>query len=230
MDRHIWNHELVQGETGEVDNQGCLVWCTINKYDHKCFSDKLGLDRWIPLFLDIMFEGMCDEKAEYFSLAILKAIPVGLSKSQTNKICLKILFYMLTTILPKNYQAQKETSKIITLFKKQIAGDAITDKQWHDTVNNNADMNATALDIIAGNNINNYAVMAAVSIANTDTITGASDVNNSVAHTANCVINVAAATDTVILVSKNSVFRQNLFEKIGDKLVELFEAEKLSNI
>ncbi len=129
MKAHIAADELKQGETGN-NGKGCLVWCAIDIYDHELFSEKLGVDLWIPKFLDRVFEGMTPNKAQQFSLRFFETLPEGKTKKDTDLIRLKILHYILTEILPKKYQKQKNTAKIISMFEQAITGVTITSEQW----------------------------------------------------------------------------------------------------
>ncbi len=82
MKDHITNDELVHG-VGFENGKGCAVGCTLNRYDHKCYQNELGLPEWLALLEDKLFEGMSLEKSKTFPLELLKAIPVGADLTKT---------------------------------------------------------------------------------------------------------------------------------------------------
>lgn len=214
MKSHIQQDQLKQGETG---SKGCLTWCTLNHYDHEQFSKELGVDLWIPKMLDKIFEGMQSDKSEKFSLDILEAIHKGIRKKDTDMIRTKILYFILTEILPKKYQTEKQTTIIISKFEETIKGVTFTHQAWCAA----AAAAATA-----------YADAATVADA-VDATVAAADASSSIIAAATATAATAsyaaaaAAASSAADVASYAADRQLLFEKIGIKLVELFQDCKI---
>ena len=91
MKSHIDADELIHGE-GWKDGKGCAVGCTLNKYNHACYQDELGLPEWLAQLEDKIFENMSLEKSKTFPLELLQSIPIGVSLDKTyHKFCKYIL-------------------------------------------------------------------------------------------------------------------------------------------
>ncbi|MDE2588758.1 MAG: hypothetical protein KGL95_03735, partial [Patescibacteria group bacterium] len=67
MKAHIEADELIRG-TGWDGKRGCAVGCTLNRYDHACYQNELGLPEWLARLEDTLFEGMSKEKSKIFPL------------------------------------------------------------------------------------------------------------------------------------------------------------------
>src|SRR5574338_1367865 len=92
MQDHIKADELVHGY-GWESGKGCAVGCTLNKYDHHCYQNELGLPEWLAQLEDILFENMSIEKSKTFPLLLLQAIPIGKSNwdETFHKFCIFVL-------------------------------------------------------------------------------------------------------------------------------------------
>ena len=82
MSDHIKADELIHGE-GWKDGKGCAVGCTLNRYDHACYQNELGLPEWLARLEDSLFENMSIEKSKTFPLLMLQAIPIGVNLDKT---------------------------------------------------------------------------------------------------------------------------------------------------
>lgn len=85
MRAHIAADELVRG-IGFENGKGCMVGCTLNKYDHKAFETELGIPEWMAHLVDELHEGISDDYSPGgvpFALAFLKAVPEGIDLSST---------------------------------------------------------------------------------------------------------------------------------------------------
>ncbi len=131
MKGHISLDELVQGTGFDDDsNKGCAVGCAIDCYSHVTFSEKLGVDLWIPHFYDVIHEGLDEKKFAKFDVAFLEAIPVGMTKKQSDLIKLKLFYYQLTEFIPIEFQKKKSIAAVINLFEQSIQGITVTKDQW----------------------------------------------------------------------------------------------------
>src|SRR5579863_9777997 len=74
MQNHIKADELIRGTGWDNESgKGCAIGCTLNRYDHHCYQNELGLPEWIAKLEDSLFEGMSKEKSKTFPLEFLKA-------------------------------------------------------------------------------------------------------------------------------------------------------------
>jgi hypothetical protein len=124
MKAHIDADELIHGE-GWDGKKGCAVGCTLNKYNHACYQDELGLPDWLAQLEDKIFENMSREKSKTFPLEFLKAIPIGASLDKTyHKFCK----YILTEIVKdcNEEPVRKAIELVLTQHDKAIKGEIIT--------------------------------------------------------------------------------------------------------
>jgi len=82
MKDHIKADELIHG-VGFENGKGCAVGCTLNRYDHSCYQNELGLPQWLAHLEDSIFEGMSKEKSKTFPLELLESIPIGVNLDKT---------------------------------------------------------------------------------------------------------------------------------------------------
>ena len=67
MKDHIEKNELVRGiGWNKQKNTGCAVGCTLNKYNHACYQNELGLPEWLARLEDALFEGMSLKKSKTY--------------------------------------------------------------------------------------------------------------------------------------------------------------------
>lgn len=168
----------------------------LDKCDNKSFSDELQLDLWIPKLLERIFKGMKLKMALKFSLYILQTIPVGIDKSKTDMIKVQLIYYALTEILPKKYQVN-ETAKIISIIKDTLKGITMPPQLWADV--------STAAYGVAATDKDADTAMAFYS-------TGAAADGN-----------IDAVTYCVADINSD---KQLSFDKMGNKLIELFQEYK----
>src|SRR3954463_6478382 len=79
VDRLIEHHrldEIIQG-TGYNNGRGCMVGCTLNRYEHNAYESELGLPEWYAHLCDKIFEGLPKEKSSQFAMDGIIAIKVG---------------------------------------------------------------------------------------------------------------------------------------------------------
>lgn len=207
---HVEADELIRREGYDKStNKGGFIGCTINEYDHKKWSDILGIDIWVGSLAGRILKNQTENISEFF-LDFLNAIKVGTTVPQTNMIRAKFLHFILTEILPK--KQSKEVTKIISLFQKSISGVTITNYQWN-----------TAYSAIAYSNVdaNTLSVIA-------NSISAVSDYSNVDANDV-CTVDVPTHTLIAKTAMANAVTfaanaRQASFKKMANKLVELFKS------
>ena len=122
MKAHIEADELVRGEIG-YNGKGCAVYCTLNRYDHACYQNELGLPEWLARLEDTLFEGMSLEKSKTFPLLFLQAINPG---SKLDNVFHKFCIFVLEDS-KKNVQKQfdyviKAIDQVIDFHLKSILG------------------------------------------------------------------------------------------------------------
>jgi hypothetical protein len=138
METHIALDELVQGATGQ-NGKGCTVWCALNNgdisngYTHSKFPDVLGLPEWLARLQDRIFEGLSVKEAKKFSIAWVKAIPVG---RDLEKVKHRFALWVLrdgvynTRQHIKDEKRLKAFDKVCDLLDRECLGDAPTKEEW----------------------------------------------------------------------------------------------------
>ena len=122
MQDHIKADELIRG-TGWDNGKGCAVGCTLNRYDHSCYQNELGLPEWLARVEDALFENMSFEKSKTFPLEFLKAIPVGADMTQTyHKFQIFILEDCKKNVSKDFDYVIKAIDSVIDLHRKMASG------------------------------------------------------------------------------------------------------------
>ncbi len=78
MEDHIKADELIRN-VGFEDGKGCAVGCTLDRYSHKGFEDKLGIPEWVAHLIDKLHENTSDNVWPSFSINFLKAVKPGVN-------------------------------------------------------------------------------------------------------------------------------------------------------
>lgn len=142
MESHIKADELLQGATGQ-DGKGCTVWRALNNgdisygYSHSKFPSVLGLPEWLAQLQDKIFEGLSTNEAKKFSIAWLKAIPVGKDLEKVkHKFALWVLrdgkYNVRQHIAKDDSDRLKSFDKVCEPLERELAGDAPSQKEWRD--------------------------------------------------------------------------------------------------
>lgn len=124
MKDHIKKDELIHGE-GWNKGKGCAIGCTLNRYDHHCYQNELGLPEWLARMEDEIFEGMSLKKSMTFPLELLEAIPIG---ANLDKVYHKFCKFILTDIAKDcdELPVRKAIETILSQHDKAIRGEIIT--------------------------------------------------------------------------------------------------------
>lgn len=219
MEQHIKADQLVQG-TGydKSTGKGCAVGCSIDCYDHQSFADTLGLDIWIPQMYDTVHEGISAKHFKKFDMDFIKSIPVGMTTKQSDLVRLQLFYFMLTEIIPSEFQKYKEIADIIELFKLSIEGVTVTKSQWRKV----ADAIPSEYKYPASVSVSAYASASAYTYASVSAYT--------YAYTYTYVsVSAYAYTYTYVSASASAYTSASKLEtmlKIGNKLIELFKEVK----
>jgi len=119
---HIEADELIHG-VGWENGKGCAVGCTLNRYDHACYQNELGLPEWLARLEDILFENMSNAKSQRFPLELLQAIPIGADLTQVYH---KFQIYLLEDCkknITKDFDyVIKAVDQVIDLHLKMASG------------------------------------------------------------------------------------------------------------
>jgi hypothetical protein len=130
MKSHIAADELIRGE-GWTGKKGCAVGCTLNRYNHKCYQDELGLPEWLARLEDTLFEGMSLEKSKTFPLEFLEAIPVGANLDKTfHKFCIYVLQDCKKNVELKYDYVIEAIDSVIGYHQKSIVGFESESAAW----------------------------------------------------------------------------------------------------
>jgi len=76
--KHRLADEIVHGRYWE-SGKGCAVGCTVHGSDHNAYETELGIPAWVAHLEDYLFEEMENGDAQNWPERLLKAIPVGAS-------------------------------------------------------------------------------------------------------------------------------------------------------
>jgi len=220
MKEHINLDQLVQGiGYDHSSGKGCAVGCSINCYDHQSFADTLDIDLWIPQVYDNVHEGINFIHIAKFNLDFLNSIPVGMSKKQSDMVRLKLFYFMLTKIIPSEFQKYKEIAAIINLFKQSIEGVTVTREQWIKVAENIQSKYQFFTSAATSASVSVFAsVFASASSASASTS----------ASTSAFAFAFASASASVFASVFASASKQEAMLKIGDKLIELFKEVKVN--
>jgi hypothetical protein len=130
MKNHIKADELIHGE-GWDGKRGCAVGCTLDRYDHACYQNELGLPEWLARLEDTIFENMSKEKSKTFPLLLLEAIPVGVDLQKTfHKFQIFVLELAKKHVEKKYSSIIKIIDDVIDLHLKSANGMLIDDSAW----------------------------------------------------------------------------------------------------
>ena len=77
MRAHIEADELIRGQ-GWEEGKGCAVGCTFDAYDHTRGPVEIGMPEWLMRLIDVIFEGVSEERSILWPEQFLEAVPVGI--------------------------------------------------------------------------------------------------------------------------------------------------------
>lgn len=76
VENHYKLDEIIKGEYW-IDGKGCAVGCILHSNNHHDSESELGIPTWLFKLIDVLFEGLPNDKAKEFPLKFLCSIPIG---------------------------------------------------------------------------------------------------------------------------------------------------------
>ena len=129
---HAAADEIIKGQYWE-GGRGCAVGCTIHSDEHKDYERLLGIPVELALLEDDLFENLPLAKAKLWPELFLNSINVGADLSLVfSKFVVRILgdSERGCIIHAKTPEAQAAINSVISLYKRKLEGDVISDDEW----------------------------------------------------------------------------------------------------
>jgi hypothetical protein len=207
--QHIEADELIAGTYGQTYDgkwRGCAVGCLTGNNNHELYPSLYGIPEQLAYLHDAVFEGLSRTDAkngQEWSYRFLDVIPEGADLSRIFSQLVVWCFedYGLLNLYPDN-QHKPALVQVVTLHKRVIAGETVTETEWQDA--------AYAADAAA------YAADAA---ADTDAAARAA---RAAAYAAADAAADAAARAAAYAAAYAA--RADFWQRLADKLLELLDA------
>jgi hypothetical protein len=128
LEAHYAADEIIKGTYWE-GGKGCAVGCCVHSGDHSLFESRYRIPEKIAALMDGIFEGLPNDSAKAFPLAVIKAIPVGADLS-------RVINHFLEWLLidPEHgvarFNAAPSILAVAALHRRIIDGGAVQTEEW----------------------------------------------------------------------------------------------------
>lgn len=134
---HAAADEIIKGSYWE-NGKGCAVGCTIEGSDHSRYESELGIPKELAYLEDVIFEELPNKEAMKFPLRFLNAVKVG---SNLSLVVAKFVVWQFEDVeyglknikeVAEDKEVMGWCEEVVALYKREIAGDDPTEKEFYD--------------------------------------------------------------------------------------------------